>query len=204
MPLTMMDGNIPRWDDLYIYIDVSSGSPLRLKDAGLLLEWIQTRWNYVLLGTIYLIPLLPSYTYDFEVNQFIKRQLETFQTELADEIPQGIITNILGTGAPGQPEYDQGPPIKIVYPLRTINWISNWDSSTYYRNFPALIQPDIIISYNTKKLFRQNHNFPLQQLEDWDNKPVLYMRQGTFSGLSGMYDTESFLTDDEKLQLLFG
>ncbi len=203
MPLTMLPNGTPQWDDLYIYIDFMSAlgkSKDMLQNNGLLLEWIFSRQNEIT-GTIYLIPLFADaignpFTYTgFNLQGNIATQLEIFRDDLEENIPKGYMANII-TGE----TVDTAPPIKIIYPYRTINW----DPQLYYKLFPALIQPDIIVSPNTKEVFRQNHNFSPQQLNDWDNKPVLYMRQGKFSGTSGMYDTGSFLTDQEKLELMFG
>jgi len=203
MPLTMLPNGTPQWDDLYIYIDFMSHlgkSEDMLKNNGLLLEWIFSRQNEIT-GTIYLIPLYADaigspFTYTgFNLQGNITTQLEIFRDDLEENIPKGYMANIIAGET-----VDTAPPIKIIYPYRTINW----DPQLYYKLFPALIQPDIIVSPNTKEVFRQNHNFSPQQLNDWDNKPVLYMRQGKFSGTSGMYDTGSFLTDREKLELMFG
>ena len=203
MPLTRSPNGIPQWDDLYIYIDFMSSlgkSHQMLQKNGLLLEWIFSRQNEIT-GTIYLIPLYSdsigsplTYT-QFNLQGNIATQLENFRQDLEENIPKGYMANIIAGDI-----VDTAPPIKIIYPYRTINW----DPQLYYKLFPALIQPDIILSTNTKEVFRQNHNFSPQQLNDWDNKPVLYMRQGKFSGTSGVYDTGSFLTDREKLELMFG
>lgn len=203
MPRDDLPNDIPRWKDLYIYIDFMSHlgkSEDMLQNNGLLLEWIFSR-ELLITGTIYLIPLYAdaigspfSYT-GFNLQGNIATQLEIFREDLEENIPKGYMANIIAGET-----VDTAPPIKIIYPYRTINW----DPQLYYKLFPALIQPDIIVSTNTKEVFRQNYNFSPQQLNDWDNKPVLYMRQGKFSGTSGVYDTGSFLTDREKLELLFG
>ena len=205
MPLTVLPNGVPQWGNLYIYIDFMSPlgkSEDMLKNNGLLVEWISSRKNEIT-GTIYLIPLYaegignPQIKTQFNLQGNIDTQLNIFRDDLEDNIPNGYMANILA----GETLY-YTPPIKIIYPFRSINW----DPQLYYKLFPTLIQPDIIVSTNTKELFRQKHNFSPQQLDDWDNKPVLYMRQGkSNAGLtSGQYDTDSFLTDREKLELQFG
>lgn len=194
MPLST-NSVLPRWDDLYIYMDISSGTPYQSRHNGLLLEWIQTRWGNSLFGTIYLIPLLPNGIYGFDVNEYVRSQLEKYQADLADEIPQGIMSNILGDDSV---EFDPGPPIKLVYPLRTINWLHQSGGSRYYRNFTEVMQPDIIVSPTTKHGFLQK--FPAiseEQRRNWDEKPVLFITARLFgepgNQTSGKFDTLRFL-----------
>ncbi len=197
MPRDDLPNAIPRWKDLYIYVDFMSPlgkSEDMLKNNGLLLEWIFSRQREIT-GTIYLIPLYaeglgnPRIKTQFNLQGNIDTQLNIFRDDLVENIPKGYMANILAGET-----VDTAPPIKIIYPFRSINW----DPQLYYKFFPALIQPDIIVSGHFKDSFQQKHDFPAAQLQDWDNKPVLYIVQGIDSGTSGRFDTDSFLTAAEK------
>lgn len=191
MPRDDLPNGIPRWKDLYIYVDFMSPlgkSKNMLTNNGLLLEWIFSRQREIT-GTIYLIPLYsegignPQIKTQFDLQGNIDNQLNIFRDDLIENIPKGYMANILSGET-----VDIAPPIKIIYPFRPINW----DPQLYYKFFPALIKPDIIVSGHSKDKFQQKHDFPAAQLQDWDNEPVLYMVQGKKNRTSGRFDTNPF------------